>query len=60
MSVWTTDQDFCIRAARQGIPSMINFGAFALHFGDVTLPYCTTETELNQCTEVFKEKYGIS
>jgi hypothetical protein len=52
------DQCYCIRAAQLGIPCMINFGAFALHFGDVTLPYCTTPDQLDECTRVFQEKYA--
>lgn len=52
------DVDYCIRAARLGIPAMINFGAFALHFGDQTLPYCTTPEQLNECSRVFQEKYA--
>ena len=52
------DQDYCIRAAQLGIPSMINLGAFALHFGDKTLPKVTTPEQLNECTRVFQEKYA--
>ena len=53
------DQDFCMRAAKLGIPSFINFGAFALHFGDQTLPYCTNPEQLDECSRVFQEKYAV-
>ena len=51
------DQDYCIRAAQLGIPSMINLGAFALHFGDKTIPKCVTKEQLDECSRVFQAKY---
>lgn len=50
------DQDFCMRAMQVGIPSVINFGAFAFHFGSRTLKYESDETK-NKCTEYFLQKW---
>lgn len=53
------DQDYCLRAWQLGFPSMINLGAFAIHFGDKTIPKCVTTEELDECTRVFTEKYSV-
>lgn len=50
------DQDYCYRARKHGILSLINLGAFALHFGSKTLNKVATPEDLNQCTEIFREK----
>jgi len=36
------DVDFCLRAARLGIPSLINMGCLAYHYGSVTLKQIVT------------------
>lgn len=51
------DCDHCIRASKLGIAIMINLGAFALHFGDKTLPQCTTPEQYASCDEAFKNKW---
>ncbi len=52
------DQDYCMRAAKLGIPSMINFGAFAIHYGSKTLKHVAPESLRNEATRVFFEKWG--
>jgi GT2 family glycosyltransferase len=52
------DWDYCIRAEKLGIPSMINLGAFALHFGDKTIPKCVTKEQLDECSRVFQSKWN--
>lgn len=59
LDVRHNDQDFCMRAAARGFPCMINFGSIAYHFGDKTLPKCTTELEYSKATEHFKNKWGL-
>lgn len=51
------DQDYCIRATQKGLPSVLNVGAFAFHFGDRTLPKVTTRADLDECSRVFQEKW---
>lgn len=51
------DQDFCYRAARLNIPSMIHMGAFAFHFGSKTLGGQGTP-EQDAATEHFRKKWG--
>ena len=51
------DVDFCTRAARLGIPSMINFGTFALHFGSKTLKKTVTPEQYALADQAFREKY---
>ena len=52
------DQDYCLRAVQKSIYPALNANAFALHFGDRTLPKVTTEADLEECTRVFKEKWS--
>lgn len=59
LDVRHNDQDFCIRASALGFPAMINLGAIAYHFGDRTLPRCTTELEYNKATDHFKNKWSL-
>lgn len=54
------DQDYCLRAWKLGIPSMVNLGAFAFHFGSKTLKYLATPEIQNECTNAFKQKWGIT
>lgn len=60
LDVRHNDVDYCMRASRLGIPSLIHLGVFALHFGDRTLPYCTSPQEYAQADEAMKQKYEIS
>ena len=53
------DQDFCLRALKKGIPSVVNFGAFVFHFGSRTINVLGTEERKNKCTEHFKKKWGL-
>lgn len=48
------DQFHCMRAAILNIPSAINYGAYAHHFGSQTLPKVTTNEDLDKCSEHFK------
>lgn len=59
LDVRHNDHDFCIRAAQIGMPAMINLGAIAYHFGDRTLPRCTSELEYSKASDHFKEKWGL-
>ena len=52
------DQDFCLRAARMGIPSMINLAPFAFHFGSKTLTHVASDEIKNKATEHFMKKWG--
>lgn len=54
------DQDYCWRARKLGAQAIVNLGAFALHFGDVTLPKVSTMSELDECTKRFYKKWGIT
>lgn len=58
MDVRHNDLDYCLRAAKLEIRSVINYSAFALHFGDKTLPKCTSPEEYQKADEAFYEKYG--
>ena len=57
LDVRHNDVDYCHRARLIGIPSLINLGVFALHFGDVTLPKCTSPAEYAAADQAFQEKY---
>lgn len=59
LDVRHNDQDYCIRANKEGIKSYIHTGAFALHFGSKTLYNAHSPDEFNQATKVFKEKYDL-
>lgn len=60
LDVRHNDVDYCQRARALGAPSLINLGAFALHFGDKTIPKCTTEAQYAEADKVFQEKYSIA
>lgn len=51
------DEDYCYRAERFKIPSVVNTSVFALHFGGKTLPKVTTAKELSTCTEIFAARW---
>lgn len=50
------DVDFCWRAGRKGIPSMVNTAARAIHFGSKTLSVTKTPEMEAQADKVFSEK----
>jgi len=53
------DVDFCFRAAKQNVPSMVNFGAIAFHFGSKTLNIVKKEGDDQEADRVFAEKHNI-
>jgi len=57
LDVRHNDVDYCTRARAIGIPSMIHLGVFALHFGDRTLPQCTSPEQYAAADEAFRKKY---
>ena len=59
LDVRHNDVDYCSRARQRGIPSLIYLGAFALHFGDRTLPKCTPQEEYIRADEAYRKKYGL-
>lgn len=52
------DQDYCIRAMQLGIPSVVNMGAFAFHFGSKTMRKMATPEMQNECTDYFRKKWS--
>lgn len=54
------DQDFCIRAMNLGIPSILNFGAFAFHFGSRTLKQLPIQETQKSATEHFLKKHSTT
>lgn len=59
LDVRHNDHDYCMRAARLGIPSVINYGCFSLHFGDRTLPKCTSVDDYKKADDAFIRKWSI-
>lgn len=59
MDVRGNDWDYCLRAQQKGIIPMINLGAFALHFGDKSLPKCTTQEQYAAADLAFMEKWNV-
>ncbi len=53
------DVDYCLRAQKLGIPTFINTGGFALHFGSKTLPKVTSSAEYDKADLHFKQKWGL-
>jgi len=51
------DQDFCLRAQMQGIPSFVQFGTFAFHFGSRTINQLANEESKAKCSEHFRQKW---
>ncbi len=51
------DVDYCLRAAQKGYPAMVNFGAFALHFGSKTLNIVKKPDDDEKADKVFREKH---
>jgi hypothetical protein len=55
------DIDFCLRAAQKGIPSCINFCAFAFHFGSRTLSQMDSDhVKRDAAAAHFKTKWKAS
>lgn len=60
LDVRYNDVDYCQRARAIGVPSLIHLGVFALHFGDKTLPLCTSKEEYTAADEAYRQKYQVS
>jgi hypothetical protein len=58
LDVRYNDYDYCFRARQKGVRSMIHLGVFALHFGDMTLPKCTTLEQYQAADQAFVAKYS--
>lgn len=51
------DVDYTLRAAQKGYPAMVNFGAFALHFGSKTLNIVKKPDDDEKADKIFNEKH---
>jgi GT2 family glycosyltransferase len=51
------DQDFCLRAHQIGVPTLIDFAAFAFHFGTKTLNHLVGEDVKTNATAYFMQKW---
>lgn len=51
------DVDFCLRAKAAGYYTILNFGAFALHFGSKTLNIVKKQGDDEKADEIFREKH---
>lgn len=58
LEVRHNDVDYCMRAKRLGIPSLIHLGVFAWHAGDRTIPKVTTAEQYALADESMREKYA--
>ncbi len=58
MDVRWNDLEYCERALKLGIPAIIDLGAFALHFGDRTLPKCVTPEQYAAADKAFMERHS--
>ena len=58
LDVRYNDADYCERARKIGVPAMINLGAFALHFGDRSLPKCTTPEQYAMADRAWADKHS--
>lgn len=52
------DEDFCLRANEKGFPSVIELGAFALHFGGKTLPKVASQADYDAASDFFRKKWS--
>lgn len=52
------DQDWCLRARQMGVISLINFSAFAFHFGSRTLSKSCKAGEQDEASDYFRMKWG--
>lgn len=57
LEVRHNDEDWCYRAKKLSIQSMINLKAFAIHFGSRTLRATVTDAEKQVATDHFISKY---
>lgn len=57
MDIRWNDYVHCERARKLGIPAMIDLGAFALHFGDKTIPKCATQADYDLADKAFAERH---
>ena len=57
MEVRSNDVDYCFRARKLGIPSLVHLGVFALHFGDRTIPKVTSQAQYDAADAAFRFKY---
>jgi len=57
LEVRHNDQDYCIRAKKHGVMSMVHLGVFALHFGSKTLPKVLKPGESEAASEHFYQKH---
>jgi len=53
------DNDYCIRAAQKGFPSLINLNGFVFHFAGKTSDKTVTEVDRAHNLEYYKNKYKI-
>lgn len=51
------DQDYCIRAMKLGIPTVVNMGTFAFHFGSKTMRHLANDELKAKCSEHFQNKW---
>lgn len=58
LDVRGNDVDYSYRARGLGVASMINLGVFCLHFGDKSLPKCTSKEQYDAADRVFQAKYA--
>lgn len=54
------DQDYCLRAAKIGIPCVVNMGAFAFHFGSKTMRHMANDASKLECSKYFQQKWTRS
>ena len=59
LEVRHNDEDFCYRAGRLNIPSLISMAAFAFHFGSRTLDQSVHPGEKEAATQYFQRKWSI-
>lgn len=49
------DVQYCLRASKKGIASLINLGAWVLHFGDRTIARCATQEQYAEADKAYHE-----
>lgn len=59
MEVRGNDVDFCFRARKLGIPSLIHLGCFGWHAGDRTIPRVATKEAYDSADEALRDKYRV-
>jgi hypothetical protein len=58
LEVRGNDVDYCLRAAALGIPTFINFRAFAFHFGSKTLKKTVSPEQYAEADQAFRTKWS--